>query len=135
MFFHFLFQVDGTDIKYHSPGEEELSPVPHGGISRWDCISMTTPDSRNCSQKRSPTSPHSGEGGIQSSGPENQRGQSPHGCSSPFPSPPSFPSSPLAYPFRLFEGAQRRQAQSCVPVSPALSHRGCSLTEASRGLR
>lgn len=134
---HFLFQVDGADIKYRSPGEEEVSPAPHAGSSRWNSFSMTSPASRNCSQNWHPSSPRNGERGIQGPGvEENHRGPSPRICPpSPFPSSPSFPSSPLASPFRLFEGAQRRQAQSCLPVSPALNRRGCSLTEASRGLR
>ncbi|KAK5870920.1 hypothetical protein PBY51_003827 [Eleginops maclovinus] len=51
-----------------------------------------------------------------------------------FVSSPSFPSSPQASAFRLFEGAQRRQTQPCLPVSPALNRRGYSLTETSRGL-
>lgn len=135
-FLTFLFQVDDADIKYRSPGEEEVSPVPHVGSPSWDSFSMTPPDSGNCSQNRHPSSPHNGERGIHGPGLENHREPSPHiSPPSHFASSPSFPSSPLASPFRLFEGAQRRQTQPCLPVSPALNRRGCSLTEASRGLR
>lgn len=124
----FLFQVDDADIKYRTPGEEEMSHAPHVGSPCWDSFSMAPADSRNCS--------HNGERGIQGLGLENHREPSPRvSPSSPFASSPSFPSSPLASAFRLFEGAQRRQIQPCLPVSPALNHRGCSLTEASRGLR
>ncbi|XP_038559107.1 rho guanine nucleotide exchange factor 28-like isoform X4 [Micropterus salmoides] len=120
-------QVDDADIKYRTPGEEEMSHAPHVGSPCWDSFSMAPADSRNCS--------HNGERGIQGLGLENHREPSPRvSPSSPFASSPSFPSSPLASAFRLFEGAQRRQIQPCLPVSPALNHRGCSLTEASRGL-
>ncbi|XP_045889930.1 rho guanine nucleotide exchange factor 28-like isoform X3 [Micropterus dolomieu] len=120
-------QVDDADIKYRTPGEEEVSHAPHVGSPCWDSFSMAPADSRNCS--------HNGERGIQGLGLENHREPSPRvSPSSPFASSPSFPSSPLASAFRLFEGAQRRQIQPCLPVSPALNHRGCSLTEASRGL-
>lgn len=132
------FQGDGADIKYRSLGEDEVvSPTTHAGSSRWDCFSMTSPDSRSCSQNWHPSSPHNSERGIQGPGQEEtHRGPSPRVCPpSPFPPSPSFPSSPLASPFRLFEGVQRRQAHSCLPVSPGLNRRGCSLTEASRGLR
>ena len=130
-----LFQVDDADIKYRSPGEEEVSPGTHVDSPRWDS-SMTPPDSRKCSQNRHPSSPCAGERRIQGHSLENHREPSPRvSPPSPFASSPSFPSSPLASPFRLFEGAQRRQAQPSLPVSPALNRRGCSLTEASRGLR
>lgn len=135
-FLAFLFQVDGADIKYRSPGEDEVSPEPCVGSHHWDSFSMTPPDSRNCSQNRHPSSPRNGERGIRGPSLENHR--EPSSCvspPSPFASSPSFPSSPLASPFRLFEGAHRRQAHSCLPVSPALNRRGCSLTETSRGLR
>ncbi|KAE8291907.1 Rho guanine nucleotide exchange factor 28 [Larimichthys crocea] len=128
-------QVDGADIKYRSPGEDEVSPEPCVGSHHWDSFSMTPPDSRNCSQNRHPSSPRNGERGIRGPSLENHR--EPSSCvspPSPFASSPSFPSSPLASPFRLFEGAHRRQAHSCLPVSPALNRRGCSLTETSRGL-
>ncbi|XP_044051051.1 rho guanine nucleotide exchange factor 28-like isoform X2 [Siniperca chuatsi] len=128
-------QVDDADIKYRSPGEEEVSPAPYVGSPCWDSFSMTPPDSRNCSQKRHPSSPHNGERGIQGPGLENHREPCPRvSPSSSFASSPSFPSSPLASALRLFEGAQRRQTQPCLPVSPALNHRGCNLTETSRGL-
>ncbi|TMS04037.1 Rho guanine nucleotide exchange factor 28 [Larimichthys crocea] len=128
-------QVDGADIKYRSPGEDEVSPEPCVGSHHWDSFSMTPPDLRNCSQNRHPSSPRNGERGIRGPSLENHR--EPSSCvspPSPFASSPSFPSSPLASPFRLFEGAHRRQAHSCLPVSPALNRRGCSLTETSRGL-
>ncbi|XP_008283150.1 rho guanine nucleotide exchange factor 28-like isoform X1 [Stegastes partitus] len=126
-------QVDDADIKYRSPGEDEVSPSSHAGSSCWDSFSVTPPNSGNCSQNRHPSSPHSGQRGIQ--GPESHREPSPRvSPPSPFASSPSFPSSPLASALRLFEGAQRRQNQTCLPVSPALNHRGCSFTEASRGL-
>ncbi|XP_074526149.1 rho guanine nucleotide exchange factor 28-like isoform X3 [Halichoeres trimaculatus] len=128
-------QVGDADIKYHSPGEEEVSPVSHVGSPCWNSFSMTPGDSGTCSQNRHTSPAHNGERRIQGSGLENHREQSP--CispSSPFASSPSFPSSPLASPFRLLEGALRRQTQPCLPVSPALNRRGCSFTEASRGL-
>ncbi|XP_056888006.1 rho guanine nucleotide exchange factor 28-like isoform X3 [Takifugu flavidus] len=124
-----------SDTKYHSPGEEETSPLPIGGNSRWDCFFMSSPESRTCSQKRHPSSPHSDKKGIHSPSQESRRGPFPRvGPPSPFSSSTSFPSSPLASPYRLFEGAQRHQTSSGVPVSPALPGRGCSFTEASRGL-
>ncbi|XP_018528333.1 LOW QUALITY PROTEIN: rho guanine nucleotide exchange factor 28-like [Lates calcarifer] len=128
-------QVDDADIRYRSPGEEEVSPAPHVGNQCWDSFSTSPPDSGNCSQNRHPSTPHNGERGIQGPSPENHREPSPRTSpSSPFATSPSFPSSPLASAFRLFEGAQRRQMQPCLPASPALNRRGCSLTEASRGL-
>ncbi|XP_069563971.1 rho guanine nucleotide exchange factor 28-like isoform X1 [Brachyistius frenatus] len=128
-------QVDDADIKYRSPVEEEVSPASHIGSSCWDSFSGIPPDSGNCSQSRHPSSPHTGQRGIQGPGLENHREPSPRiSPPSPFASSPSFPSSPLASALRLFEGAQRRPAQTCSPVSPALIHRGCSLAEAGRGL-
>ncbi|XP_056232964.1 rho guanine nucleotide exchange factor 28-like isoform X2 [Seriola aureovittata] len=129
-------QVDDADIRYRSPGEEEVSPAaPHVGSQCWDSFSTTPPDSGNRSQNRHPSSPHAGERVIQGPRLENHGEPSPRTSPpSPFATSPSFPSSPLASAFRLFEGAQRRQAQSCLPASPALNRRGCSLTEASRGL-
>ncbi|XP_039659460.1 rho guanine nucleotide exchange factor 28-like isoform X1 [Perca fluviatilis] len=127
-------QVDDADIKYRSPGEEEVSPAPHLGSPSWDSFSMTPPDSGNCSHQH-PSSPYNGERGIEGPGLENHKEPSP--CispPSPFASSPSFPSSPLASAFRLFEGVQRRPMQPFLPVSPALNRRGYSLTEASRGL-
>ncbi|XP_029296158.1 LOW QUALITY PROTEIN: rho guanine nucleotide exchange factor 28-like [Cottoperca gobio] len=127
-------QVDEADIKYRSPGEKEGSPAPHIGSPCWDSFSMTPDDSGNCSQNQHPSSPQNEKRGIQ--GLENHKEPSPRmSPHCPFSSSPSFPSSPLASAFRLFEGAQRRQTQPCLPVSPALNRRGCSLTEASRGLR
>ncbi|KAM4576166.1 rho guanine nucleotide exchange factor 28-like isoform 1-T1 [Odontesthes bonariensis] len=128
-------QVDDADIKYRSPGEEEVSPVSHNDIPCWDSFSATPLDSGNCSQKRYPSSPHHGLRGSHGPGMDNNREPSP--CISPptpFASSTSFPSSPLATALRLFEGAQRRQAQTCPSVSPSLNHRGWSLTDASRGL-
>ncbi|GAA6226441.1 rho guanine nucleotide exchange factor 28-like [Lates japonicus] len=125
-------QVDDADIRYRSPGEEEVSPAPHIGNQCWDSFSTSPPYSGNCSQNRHPSTPHNGERGIQGPSPENHREPSPR--TSPFATSPSFPSSPLASAFRMFEGAQRRQMQQCLPASPALNRRGCSLTEASRGL-
>lgn len=131
----FVFQVAVTDTKCQSPGEEEMRALPNGSNSRWDFF-MSSPESRSYSQKRNPSSPHNDKKGIRSPCQENRRGPFPHvGPSSPFLSSTSFPSSPLASPFRLFEGAQRHQTSSGVPVSPALSGRGCSLTETSQGLR
>ncbi|XP_029018307.1 rho guanine nucleotide exchange factor 28-like isoform X3 [Betta splendens] len=109
-------QVDGADIKYHCPEEEEATHGSGAGSPCWDSLSMTSPDSGNCSFQ--PSSPHSGERGF----------PSPSAIAS------SFPSSPPASAFRLFEGAQRRQAQSHPPGSPALTRRGYSLTETSQAL-
>ncbi|XP_031711943.1 rho guanine nucleotide exchange factor 28-like isoform X4 [Anarrhichthys ocellatus] len=129
-------QVDDADIKYRSPvdeDEEEVSPEPHLGSPCWDSFSTTPPASGNLSQNRHPSSPRGGERGIR--GPAIRKEPSPRTSPpSPFASSPSFPSSPLASAFRLFEGAQRRRTQPCLPVSPALNRRGCSLTEASRVL-
>ncbi|XP_029961075.1 rho guanine nucleotide exchange factor 28-like isoform X1 [Salarias fasciatus] len=128
-------QVDEADIKYRSPGEEEVSPTSQIGSPCWDSFSMTPPHSGSCSQSRHPSSPHSGQRGVHDPGPENHREPSPRvSPRSTFASSPSFPSSPLASALRLFDGAHRRQAETCSPVSPALDRRGCSLTEASQGL-
>ncbi|XP_039476664.1 rho guanine nucleotide exchange factor 28-like isoform X3 [Oreochromis aureus] len=128
-------QVDDADIKYRSPGEEEVSPASHVDSSSWDSFSVTPPNSGNCSRSRCPSSPHNRLRGIQGSGLENHREQSPlvsPPC--PFASSPSFPSSPLASALRLFEGAHKRQPQTGLPLSPSLSRSGCSFTEACRGL-
>ncbi|XP_070402307.1 rho guanine nucleotide exchange factor 28 isoform X2 [Nothobranchius furzeri] len=120
-------QVDDSDIKYRSPGEEEeVSPASPVGMSCWDSFSSTPFDSGNCSQNRSPL--HRGPRGSQGSFSDNHREANP--CMSP--ASPSFPSSPLASSSRLFEGAQRRQM--CSSVSPGLRRRGCVLTEANRSL-
>lgn len=134
----FRFQVAGSEMKDHPPGEEETSLLPVGSNSRWDCFFPSSPESRTRSQKRHLSSPHNEKKGMHSpgQGQENRRGPFARvGPPSPFPSSTSFPSSPLASPFRLFEGAYRHQTLSGVPVSPALPGRGCSSTEASRGLR
>ncbi|XP_026198874.1 rho guanine nucleotide exchange factor 28-like isoform X3 [Anabas testudineus] len=121
-------QVDGADIKYHSPEEEDVTHVSRVGSPCWDSFTKTPPESGNCSLHQ--TSPHGGERGVHAL--DNHREPSPR--TSPFAISPSFPTSPPASAFSLFEGAQRRQAQPCLPVSPALNHRGCSLTETSRAL-
>ncbi|CAB1420068.1 unnamed protein product [Pleuronectes platessa] len=128
-------QVEDADIRYRSPGEEEVNPVARVGSQCWESFSPTPSDSGNCSQSRHTSSPHNEERGIQGPGPENHREPSLRTSPlSPSASSPSFPSSPLASAFRLFDGAQRRHRQSCLPASPALNRRGCSLTEPSRGL-
>uniref|UniRef100_A0A1A8FC86 Rho guanine nucleotide exchange factor (GEF) 28 n=2 Tax=Nothobranchius korthausae TaxID=1143690 RepID=A0A1A8FC86_9TELE len=120
-------QVDDSDIKYRSPGEEEeASPVSPVGMSCWDSFSSTPFDSGNCSQNRSPL--HRGPRGSQGPFSDNHREANP--CMSP--ASPSFPSSPLASSSRLFEGVQRRPM--CSSVSPGLRRRGCVLTEANRSL-
>ncbi|XP_029366148.1 rho guanine nucleotide exchange factor 28-like isoform X2 [Echeneis naucrates] len=127
-------QVDDADIRYRLPREEEVSPPSHVGSQCWDSFSMTPPDSVICSQNRL-SSLHNSEMRIQGPRLENHGEPSPYTSPpTPFAPSPSFPSSPLAAAFRLFEGAQRRQTQPCLPASPALNRRGCSLTEASRGL-
>ncbi|XP_042277469.1 rho guanine nucleotide exchange factor 28-like isoform X2 [Thunnus maccoyii] len=123
-------QVDDADIKYRSPGEKEVSPSPHVGSPCWDTFSMTPPNSGSWPKNRYPPSPQNGERRIQGFSQENHKEPSPHvspSTSSPFASSPIFPSSPLASAFRLFEGGQRRQTQSCLTVSPSLNRRGCSL--------
>ncbi|XP_068616933.1 rho guanine nucleotide exchange factor 28-like [Brachionichthys hirsutus] len=121
-------QVDDADIKCCPPGGEDVSPVAHTCSPHWDSSPMTPPSSRNCCQNRHPSSPHNVERGTQIPGPENHKEQPL--CVSRFPSSLSFLSSPLC----LFEATQRCHAQPCFPVSPGLSHRGCSLTEISQGL-
>ncbi|KAM4746694.1 rho guanine nucleotide exchange factor 28-like isoform 2-T2 [Anableps anableps] len=124
-------QVDGSDIKYRSPGdEEEVSP-----LSCWDSFSPTLVESGNCSQNRFQSSPHRGIRGSQ--GPGRDNGREAYSCVSPpypFASSPSFPSSPLASAIRLFEGVQRRQTLIGPSDSPALKRKECSLTDACRGL-
>ncbi|XP_043967626.1 rho guanine nucleotide exchange factor 28-like isoform X3 [Gambusia affinis] len=124
-------QVDGADIKYRSPGdEEEVSPS-----SCWDSFSPTLVESGNCSQNRSHSSPHRRPRGSQGPGWDN--GREAYSCVSPpypFASSPSFPSSPLASAIRLFEGGQRRQTLTGPLDSPAMKHKECSLTDASQGL-
>ncbi|XP_034450509.1 rho guanine nucleotide exchange factor 28-like isoform X4 [Hippoglossus hippoglossus] len=128
-------QVEDADIRYRSPGEEEVSPAARVGSQCWESFSTTPPDSGNWSQSRHTSSPHNEQRGIQGPSPENHREPSPRTSPlSPSAASPSFPSSPLASAFRLFEGAQRRHRQSCLPASPALNRRVCSLTEPSRGL-
>ncbi|XP_060927608.1 rho guanine nucleotide exchange factor 28-like isoform X5 [Limanda limanda] len=129
-------QVEDADIRYRSPGEEEVNPAARVGSQCWESFSTTPPpDSGNFSKSRHRSSPHNEERGIQGPGPENPREPSPRTSPlSPSAASPSFPSSPLASAFRLFDGAQRRHRQSCLPASPALNRRVCSLTEPSRGL-
>ncbi|XP_062418271.1 rho guanine nucleotide exchange factor 28-like isoform X2 [Pungitius pungitius] len=129
-------QVDDADIKYRPPEEEdeeeeEVSPAPRLGRPCWGSFSTTPPASGNHSQNRHPSSPRGGEKGIRVPEKEPSPRTSPPAT---LMSSPSFPSSPLASAFRLFEGGQRRQTQPSLPVSPALNRRGCSLTEASQGL-
>ncbi|XP_075889377.1 rho guanine nucleotide exchange factor 28-like isoform X3 [Nelusetta ayraudi] len=124
-------QLDGAAVKRRCPEEEDEDEVeevaPLVGSSHWDCFSKA---SRN-----HPTSPHHRErpGPGAEDGP---RGSSPRvSPPSPFPSSPSFPSSPLASPFRRFEGAHRRPAQPALAASPASTRRGCSFAaEGSRAL-
>ncbi|XP_017267695.1 rho guanine nucleotide exchange factor 28 isoform X3 [Kryptolebias marmoratus] len=124
-------QVDDSDVKYRSLGEEEeIGPASPVGMSCWDSFSSTPFDSESSSQNRSHSSPHHGPRGSQGRGPDNHKEANPRIS----PPSPSFPSSPLASAARLFEGAQRRQTHAGPPVSPALKHRGCSLTEANRTL-
>uniref|UniRef100_UPI003AAAB36D rho guanine nucleotide exchange factor 28-like n=1 Tax=Centroberyx gerrardi TaxID=166262 RepID=UPI003AAAB36D len=120
-------QVDDVDIKYRSPGEDEGGSVARVGSPCWDSVT--------CLQTRHPSPAQNGERGIQGSAVGHPREPSPHvSPPSPFASSPSFPSSPLASAFRVFEGGQRRQTQPCLPVSPGFGHRGTSLPEATRGL-
>ncbi|KAM9858534.1 rho guanine nucleotide exchange factor 28-like [Aulostomus maculatus] len=129
-------QVDEVDIKYHSPGEKEVSSRPHAGSPYWENFSMTPTSSRKCPKNLQPT--QNLEKGNQVPCLENHREMSPRvspsSPPSPFASSPSFPSSPLASALRLFEGGQRRQTQPCLPISPTLNRRGCSLLVASRGM-
>ncbi|XP_026177143.1 rho guanine nucleotide exchange factor 28-like isoform X1 [Mastacembelus armatus] len=127
-------QVNDADIKYHSPGVEEVSHVPHVGGPCVD-FSMFPSGSANCSQNKHLSSPHSGKREIQGPGLETHREPFPH-TSLPSPSiaSPSFPCVPQSSAFRFFEGAQRRQAQAWLPDSPAVNRRGCSVTEASQEL-
>ncbi|XP_037536841.1 rho guanine nucleotide exchange factor 28 [Nematolebias whitei] len=123
-------QVDGSDVKYRSLGEEEeVSSASPVGMSCWDSFSSTPFDSEN-SQNRSHSSPHHGPRGSQGPGLDN------HKEANPRISPPStsFPSSSLASAVHLFEGAQRRRSPTGPPLSPALKHGGCSLSEANRSL-
>lgn len=126
----FLLQVDDSDVKYRSLEEEEASPASPVGMSCWDSFSSTPFGSEN-SQNRSRSSPHRGPRGSRGLGPDNHKEANP-GISPPS---PSFPSSSLASAVRLFEGAQRRRSQTGPPLSPALKHGGCSLTEANPSLR
>ncbi|KAM9393474.1 rho guanine nucleotide exchange factor 28-like [Pholidichthys leucotaenia] len=125
-------EAHDADAKYHAPGQGGVSPRSYVDSSCWDSFSTTPPGSGNFSQRRNPSSPRTGTRGP---GPENNKEPSPRvSPPSPLTSSPSFPSSPLASPLRLFEGAQRRLSQTCLPVSPALNRRGTSLTEACHRL-
>lgn len=128
--------MEDADIRYRSPGEDEVNPGPHGDSHCWDSVSRTPPDSGNCSQNQQPSSPCIDERGFQSSSLEDHREASPRmSPTSPFTASPSFPSSPLASALRLFEGVQRRQRHAFLPTSPTLKHQGCSLAETRCGLR
>ncbi|XP_057687797.1 rho guanine nucleotide exchange factor 28 isoform X1 [Corythoichthys intestinalis] len=113
-------QVDDVDIKYRS------RPAPDVGSSCWDPFTMTPFDTSSCSKNR-PSTPQNSKRAIRSPVPEN----SVVSPASPLASPPSFPSSPLASAFRLFEGGQKRQPQTRLPVSPG---RECNLPATTRGL-
>ncbi|XP_061585473.1 rho guanine nucleotide exchange factor 28-like isoform X2 [Cololabis saira] len=128
-------QVDEADIRYRSRGEEEVGLPSHVGVSCWDSFSATPLDSGTFSQNHYPPSLHHGPGESQGPGLDNHRELSSRITTpSPFASSPSFPSSPVASALRLFEGAQRRQTQTCPHVSPALNHRECRVADVSRGL-
>ncbi|KAF7659153.1 hypothetical protein LDENG_00002360 [Lucifuga dentata] len=118
-------KVDDVDIKYRSPRKEGEGFLPNVGSPCWHSFPGTPLDQHS-------SSPQNGERGIQSFSIRNHRESSPQvSPSSPFASSSSFPSSPLASAFRLFEGGQRRQMR---PASPGFSHRGSNLPELSRGL-
>ncbi|XP_061672064.1 rho guanine nucleotide exchange factor 28-like isoform X2 [Syngnathoides biaculeatus] len=125
-------QVDDVDMKYRS------RPVPDVGRPCWDLFSMTPPDSKMCPKNPHPPTPQNAKRAIRNPGPEKSKESSLHSSppspSSPFALPRSFPSSPLASAFRLFEGGQKRQPQTTLPVSPTLNGRGCNLSAATRGL-
>ncbi|XP_077417024.1 LOW QUALITY PROTEIN: rho guanine nucleotide exchange factor 28-like [Vanacampus margaritifer] len=115
-------QVDDVDIKYRS------RPVPDVSSPCWEPFSMTPPEPRTCPKNHHAATPHNGD-------PEKSKAAPLHvSPTSPFASPPSFPSSPLASAFRLFEGGQRRQPQAGIPVSPTFNGRGCNLAVTTRGL-
>ncbi|XP_053726398.1 rho guanine nucleotide exchange factor 28-like isoform X2 [Synchiropus splendidus] len=117
-------QVDDVDIKYRLPGDE----TTHVDTPSWDSHSMPSNSVNSPKTRRLFSSQHA-EQATSGHCSENKRAQSPlvspRSSPSPFISSPSFPSSPLASAFRLFEGGQRRQPG--LPVSPALVRRGCSL--------
>lgn len=122
-----VFSLQVAAVKRRCLGEEdeeeeqEEKVAPLAGSSHWDCFSKA---SRNHT-----TSPHHREW----TGPGTEDG--PRGPS-PQVSPPSpFPSSPLASPFRRFEGPHRRPAQAAPPASPASTRRRCGFAEGSRALR
>ncbi|XP_061784895.1 rho guanine nucleotide exchange factor 28-like isoform X2 [Nerophis lumbriciformis] len=115
-------QVDDIDMKYRS------RPAPDVGSPCWDSLSISLTDSMTYPKNQPPPS-------TQNPGLENSK-ELPHQVSpsSPFATTPSFPSSPMASAFHLFEGGQKRHTPSGLPVSPNLNHRGCNLTVANRGL-
>ncbi|XP_061623504.1 rho guanine nucleotide exchange factor 28-like isoform X4 [Phyllopteryx taeniolatus] len=125
-------QVDDVDIKYRS------RPAPDVGSPCWDPFSMTPPDSKICPKNHHSPTPQNVKRAIRSPGLEKSKESPLHGSPpsppSPFVPPRSFPSSPLASAFRLFEGGQRRQPQTSLPVSPTLNGRGYNLPAATRGL-
>ncbi|XP_049618117.1 rho guanine nucleotide exchange factor 28 isoform X3 [Syngnathus scovelli] len=98
-------QADDVDVKYRSG----LSPDV--GSLCWDPFSTISPDWRTC--------PRNDERAVRS----QKSKESPLRVSPP----PSFPSSPLASAFRLFEGGQRRRPRSSFPVSPTLNGGRCNL--------
>ncbi|XP_054630150.1 rho guanine nucleotide exchange factor 28-like isoform X2 [Dunckerocampus dactyliophorus] len=125
----FRFQVDDVDIKYHS------RPAPTVGSPCWDTFSMSPADTRPYPKNQRPPSPRNGKRIIQNPGMENSKEPPPWvPPPSPFASSPSFPSSPLASAFRLFEGGQKRQTPPGLSVSPNLNHAGCNLPVVNRGL-
>ncbi|XP_077456765.1 rho guanine nucleotide exchange factor 28 isoform X4 [Stigmatopora argus] len=117
-------QVEDVSIKYRS------RPVPDVGSSCWEPFNVTPLDTSSCLKNHHPPTPQNSKRGIRSLVPEKSIVSPP----SPFASPPSFPPSPLASAFRLFEGGQKRQPPNRLPVSPPLNVRRCNLTAASRGL-
>nr|XP_057927173.1 rho guanine nucleotide exchange factor 28-like isoform X2 [Doryrhamphus excisus] len=122
-------QVDDVDIKYHS------RPAPAVGSPCWDSFSTSPADTRTYVKDHCPPSHHNCETIIQNPGMDNSKEPPPWvSPPSPFASSPSFPSSPLASAFRLFEGGHKRQTPPGLPVSPNLNHSRCNLPVVNRGL-
>ncbi|XP_077570893.1 rho guanine nucleotide exchange factor 28-like isoform X3 [Stigmatopora nigra] len=116
-------QVEDVGIKY------SCRPTPDVGSPCWEPFNVTPLDTSSCLKNHHPPTPQNSKRGIRSLVPEKSIVSPP----SPFASPPSFPPSPLASAFRLFEG-QKRQPPNRLPVSPPLNGRRCNLTAATRGL-